>query len=457
VSTPTRKSTAVVIGAGIAGLTAARVLADRFDRVVVLDRDRLPDTATPRRGVPQGEHAHTLLVAGQNAFYRGFPGLQDELVAAGADLIEPGLDLRVHRSGEEWPKMSIGFKVLSLTRPLLELTLRRRAAALPGVEFRDEVAVQGLRGAAGRVTGAVLDGGEIVPADLVVDCSGRGGRSDRWLAALGFPAPEVVEVKIGIGYASRLLRRRPDDFPDCRGVVVFPVAPRQKLMGVALPVEGDRWLVGLGGWHGALPSGPGAFEECARALPHRAIADLIERAEPLTEVFRQQFPSSRRRLFERLRAVPAGYVASGDAVCSFNPIYGQGMTAAALQAEELGRALDRHGGPSADLARHFYRATAAVLATPWRFAVGADFNYPETTGPKPFGIDLVNRYSARLLRASRVSADVRRTFTAVQHLTAPPSALFAPATVVKVFRATSRRAQSPQGQPPQERAAPHRR
>lgn len=431
--TPAKPSHAVVIGAGMAGLCAARVLADRFDRVTVVDRDRLPDTAVPRRGASQGAHAHVLLVAGQRALEELFPGLHDELLTAGATQFDPSLDLRFHRYGRTWGGTPSDLRLLTQTRPLLELTVRRRVAALPNVTVRGETAVSALDGDGGRVTGVRLDDGSIVPAVLTVDCSGRGSRSDRWLAALGMPAPESVEVRVGVGYATRMLRRAPGDLASGQALFVLPAPPREKRLGVALPVEGDRWVVGLGGWHGEHPAGTEvAFAEHARSLPSPMIADLLDRAEPVSDIVTFKYPANRRRRFERLRELPAGYLASGDAICSFNPIYGQGMTCAALEALALGRVLDRHGDTSAGMARDFYRAAARVLSTPWQFATGGDFAYPETVGPRSRGVDLVNAYARQIQLAAQVSGDVRRTFMAVQHLVAPPRVLWTPVMVGKV-------------------------
>jgi 2-polyprenyl-6-methoxyphenol hydroxylase-like FAD-dependent oxidoreductase len=428
-----RRTNAVVIGAGIAGLAVSRTLADRYDHVIVLDRDSLPASPVPRRGAPQTYHPHVLLAAGQQALDELFPGLHDELTDSGALPFDPGTGLRAYRYGDSWPPQPAGLNLVSMTRPLLELTIRQRVAARANVSIRDGCAVAGVTNRADRVTGVVLDDGETIPADLVVDCSGRGSRSDRWLSTLGLPAPGSVEVKVGIAYATRLYRRKPGDLPDGAGVFVLPTPPDEKRVGLILPVEDDRWLVALGGWHGdhAEP-GEAGFLAHARSLPYPAIGDVLTTLEPLSDIVTHQFPSSRRRRFERLRSLPTGYLAAGDAICSFNPVYGQGMTCAALEALALGRVLD--SSPEPKLAREFYRAAARIIAVPWRFAVGADFAYPETTGPKPPLVKLLNAYSRRLQLVTRTDTEVRRRFTRVQHLIAPPSVLFSPSVVAKVLR-----------------------
>jgi 2-polyprenyl-6-methoxyphenol hydroxylase-like FAD-dependent oxidoreductase len=433
----------------MAGLAAARVLSDRYSNVTVLDRDTLPDGPEPRRGVPQSSQPHILLVSGLRELTDQFPGLDDELTALGGVRFDTGLGLCAYRFGRRWPAARTDLDLVSVTRPRLETVLRERVAALPGVAIRDQVAVSGLAGSDGVVTGVVLDTGETLDAALVVDCTGRGARSDRWLAALGVPAPAQTEIKVGVSYATRVYARKPGDLQGWQGALVLPVAPREKRSGFALPVEGDRWLVSIGGWH--VPDPPAdaeSFERCAKDLPDPIIASLISRAEPLTDVMIAKFPSSRWRHFEQLTHLPTGYVALGDAICSFNPIYGQGMTCAAKEASTLGAALDAHGrraGP--ETARQYYAAAAKIVETPWQFAVGGDFNYPETTGPRPRGIALRNWFARRIAYASQVDPEVNATFASVQHLVTPPEVLFRPRFVVRVLRQARKRLResAPQG------------
>jgi 2-polyprenyl-6-methoxyphenol hydroxylase-like FAD-dependent oxidoreductase len=426
---------AIVIGAGVAGLSAAQALAARFGRVTLIERDTLPDEPRPRRGVPQGNHGHVLLAAGQEALAELFPGFADALVAAGAVPFDPGRDLRVHRFGGLWPRVDSGLRLVSFSRPLLEQALRDRLRSNVGV--RDGVAVSGLTGT-GRVDGVRLDTGEVLSAELVADCSGRGSRSDRWLADLGFPPPSVDEVKVGVGYATRLYPRKPGDLTDGEAVLTLPSPPSSYRTGLMLPIEGDRWLVMAGAWHGAYPRDEAEFTRHLKDLPHPAFAELIGRAEPVSELFVYTFPASRRRYFEKLDRHPAGYVTLGEALCSFNPIYGQGMACAAMEAVVLGSLLDSRGAVTAELATEYYAKAAGILGVPWRFAVGGDFAFSETTGPKPPLIDLLNRYSRRIQVAAMADTDVRVTFNRVQHLVEPPSALFRPRMIWKVLTVSRR-------------------
>jgi 2-polyprenyl-6-methoxyphenol hydroxylase-like FAD-dependent oxidoreductase len=422
-----------VIGAGMAGLTAARVLSDRFARVTVLDRDELPSGAEPRRGVPQSAAPHILLVSGLRELAGLFPGFADELIAAGGTPVELGLDLCTSRYGRRWPQVPCGYSLVSVSRPQLEALVRARMTARPGVTIRDRVAVSALAGTGGAVTGVTLDNGETLGTSLVVDCSGRGSRSDRWLGALGLPAPDQLEVKVGVAYSTRLYRRREGDLPGWRAAFTLPTAPHEKASGLAVPIEGDRWMIAMGGWHLAEPATDAAsFEAAAKALPDPIIADLMARAEPLSDVTVTRFPSNRRRLFEHLDRLPVGYVALGDAICSFNPIYGQGTTCAAREATALGAAIDRHGRTS--FAAPYYAAVAEIVAVPWGFATGSDFGYPETTGPRPRGLGATKWFARRIAYASQVDADINRTFIGVQQLLIPPGVLRRPGFVLRVLR-----------------------
>ncbi|GIE52408.1 FAD-binding monooxygenase [Amorphoplanes nipponensis] len=428
-------SSAVVIGGGIGGLAAARVLSRRYARVMVVDRDTRPADGEPRPGVPQGVHGHILLASGLRELGELFPGLDAALAEIGATRIDLGSGLCNYRFGRRRERAPVGHDITSVSRPRLEAVLRDRVAADPNVTFRDGVAVTALTGTAAAVTGVLLDTGETVAAELVVDCSGRGHRSDRWLGDLGLPAPRRLEVKIGVAYATRLYRREPGRLEGWQAAFVLPDAPREQRSGLVLPIEDDRWLVSLGGWHvGAVPTDAAGFEAYARSLPDPIVARLIAEAEPLGDPVAIRFPASRRRLFEELDRHPAGFLALGDAVCSFNPIYGQGMTVAAMAAGALGRTLDRHGGATAAAARDYYRAAAAVIAVPWRFAVGNDFAYPQTTGPRPHGVAVSNWYARRLAIATHRSPELTDVYLRVQQLLAPPSELLRPGVVARVLR-----------------------
>ncbi|HTJ74134.1 MAG TPA: FAD-dependent monooxygenase [Acidimicrobiales bacterium] len=435
--TPSRR-TAVVVGASMAGLSAAAVLASRFESVVLVERDEVTGEPRDRKGVPQGRHAHGLLPAGLQRLEGWFPGLTDELVADGAHYLDLGNDALWYQGGYR-RRFPTGFSGPLASRALLEHHVRRRALALANVSLRSGAGVTGLTATADnrQVTGVVLDDGTTLAADLVVDTSGRAGRSLRWLEELGYAAPPTSEVKVDVAYSSRVVRW---DGPRDWAFALVLAGPPTGRQGVAFPLEGDRWIVTLAGMHGDRPptddAGMLAF---ARSLPSPEIAQVLETCTPLADVVTHRLPSNQRRHLDRLRRAPGGLVLLGDSVCSFNPTYGQGMSTAALQAEALGRALDRSSGLDGRFVKAFYKRAAKAINPAWMLTTGADFALPATTGPKPPGTDLLNnRYMPRVFLATQVSDDVCRRFIEVSALLKPPPALLTPAMIVKVLVASRR-------------------
>jgi 2-polyprenyl-6-methoxyphenol hydroxylase-like FAD-dependent oxidoreductase len=427
---------AVVIGAGMGGLAAARALADHFDDVRVLDRDQLPATTDPRKGVPQGRHAHALLAGGLRAIAELFPGIVDELLDRGAALLDFN-DGSWHQAGGYRARSLRERKVVSASRPFLEGNIRRRVGELANVRIEGGIAVESLIHLDGRVRGVkIFDGRSsgALEADLVVDCSGRASQGSHWLEEIGYAAPEVVEVRCDMRYATMMLRRRPTDL-DGTFAVIIESPPEGKRAGFLIPIEGDRWIVTIASGFGtAAPTDEATFFAAAASLPSPEIADVLTKAEPIGSVTNHRLVSSKRRRYEKLKRVPAGFVALGDSICSFNPVYGQGMSSAVLQAVELGACLEEETGDEA-LPVAFYKRAAKVIANPWQIAVGADFAYPECTGPKPPGTDLINRYMQQVLLAAQVSPVVNTAMIMVQNLLAPPSSLLRPSMMLTVRRA----------------------
>ena len=424
----------VVVGASVAGLLAARALVDHVDDVVVLERERLEDVAVPRGHVPQGRHLHLLLSAGLDLLVGWFPGIDDELESLGAVRVD-GTRAWVHQSGGYRARGDWGRPVLSMTRPLLEQVVRRRVAALRGVSLRDGVVVDRVEAGAARVSGVVVDG-DVLRADLVVDCSGRSSRIAHQLESAGILAPPVSRVTIDCAYTSGFLPRSADDF-DGSFLVCGTSPPESFRIGALLPVEGDRWMVTLAGVHGDVPgTSPDEVLSFARSLPTPALGELVERLGPLSSTTSYRFPSSQRRHYEKVPAAPAGFVTLGDAACSFNPVYGQGMSCAALQAQALAAVVADTGVRCDVLPARFNRSAARIIDDPWAIAVGADFLHPKTVGPKAPGTDLVNRYTQRLVRATHRSLPLARTFTRVVNLVEPPTALVRPSVVARVGAAS---------------------
>jgi 2-polyprenyl-6-methoxyphenol hydroxylase-like FAD-dependent oxidoreductase len=430
---------AIVIGASISGLLAARVLSAHFDRVTVFDRDVLPSAIENRRAVPQGHHGHGLLASGLRGLKTLFPSIERDLVEAGAvhgDIIG---NFRWFQHGCYKARFASGLEGLLLSRPLLEGTIRRRVLRLPNVRILDSTSVMGLVAQEGRVRGiATQQPGEArgsLSADLVVDAGGRASRSPEWLESLGYSRPEVEEVEVGIGYTTRLYRRLPRDLDGDVGAIIAPKPPRETRIGFMLAMEGNRWIVSLGGWLGNhAPSDPGGYLEFARSLARPDIYDVIKGAEALTPAVTFAFPSNLRRRYERLTRFPASYLVMGDALCSFNPLYGQGMSVATLEALALRDTLE--AAPSVhDAWGPFFRAAGRVIDGPWTVAAGSDFAFDGVVGPKPRGTSAVNWYLDRVHRAASTDRRVCRAFFDVANMLAPAQTLFRPSIVARVWRA----------------------
>jgi 2-polyprenyl-6-methoxyphenol hydroxylase-like FAD-dependent oxidoreductase len=431
---------AVVIGASMSGLLAARVLSAHFDRVTLLERDEVADEAAPRKGQPHARHLHSLLAQGLAIFERFFPGLREDLCAGGAMLGDMGADMRWHAYGGYRRQFASGMTGVLMTRAFLEQCVRRRVLGLPNVTVRSRTDVDQPVDAGGRITGVRVDGNgagpEVVEADLVVDASGRGTATPKWMEALGYGRPEESAVKINMGYSTRFFHRRPGDLEGAKLVLVSAHLPDIRRSGYVFPVEGDRWMATLGGWGGEYPpADESGFLDHARGLAAPDVHALLSRLEPMSDIVQHRLPSNLRRHYERMRRWPERYLVMGDAVASFNPVYAQGMTSAAMQAAVLDSVLAERGHGLDGLRERYFPAVARVVDMAWRLAVGEDFRALTTSGPKPPGTDMINAYVTRVHRATQSDPAVYRAFLDVMNLVRPASTLLRPRMVWRVMRA----------------------
>jgi 2-polyprenyl-6-methoxyphenol hydroxylase-like FAD-dependent oxidoreductase len=418
---------AVVVGAGMGGLTAAAALADHFERVLVLERDTLPADAVDRSGIPQGRHVHALLAGGLLALGELFPGFEADLVEAGAVRLRAGLDVRTERPGfDPFPQRDLGFDAFAMSRPLLEWLVRGRVRALPNVELRSDCRVDALlaRGD-GRAVEGVRCGrpgaaSERLDADLVVEASGRGGLTLDLLPAIGLPRPEETAIGVDVRYATCVFAI-PEDAPtDWKGVFHFPRVPRTSRGALLLPLEGRRWIVTLAGRHGEDPPGDAdGFMASVRTLRTSTFFDALGGAKRLGEVVRFGFPESVFRHYERLTAFPRGLLVVADAICRFNPVYGQGMSVAAQEAVALRRLLAACSGqpdPLDGLASPFFAEAAALIDTPWFGSAVPDFAHPDTRGTRPDNFEAMLKFAMALTRLAARDPDVHRLVAEVQNL-----------------------------------------
>ena len=444
----TSSAKAMVVGASMSGLLAARVLSDFYETVTVVERDVLPQGPATRKGVPQGSHAHLLLARGAEILGELFPGLLDELVAAGVpawdgDPSRRYVEIQGHRltgSGHFRRPLMDYYP----SRVLLEDRVRRRVLAIPNITLLDghEVVELTSTDERDRVTGAVIadcggDETRALTADLVVDATGRGSRAPVFLEQLGYGRPTEDTLTVRLCYTSQLL-----DLPRAKMpmdvVGVFPEP--HHLNAFAMVANENGTMLSVGSMGDKVPEAK--YSEMLSIVEQYAppgLIDAMHTAKPIGEPCRYRVPSNRWRRFDKMRRVPDRFLIVGDAVCGFNPIYGQGMTIAALEALTLRDCL-RQG--RSDLPRRFFRGAARKIRVAWQTAVSSDLNLPGVSGAKPLSMRLMNAYLDRVLTAAESDIVVAEQFFRISGMVDPPARLFRPTIVLRVVKGQARSRQT---------------
>jgi len=437
---------AVVIGGSFSGLAAGRVLSEFYDRVTVLDRDKFPEGNEDRAGVPQARHVHGLLVRGLIEYEKLFPGFERLAVDKGATFHDHTFDFVVLRPQGWQPRYRSDLKFLSASRELIESSVREMFRRIPNVELLERTAITGLQvdGNGPRCAGVLIPSGgrgrtEAIEADLVVDASGSVSRAPMWLQQAGIPPPHETVVDPLAGYASRwfqgperwpedwwwwagaYIRRRPDDLVEAN----FQLK------------EHNRWHLTLSGFNRQYPpTRESDFMASLSRLRSPLIAEMVRLMEPISPVYANRAIRNRWRHYERWNQRWDGFVAIGDACVTYNPVYAQGMTAAALSALMLRSCLSRFGPSSPMLPRAYHTAQAAIQHDPWMLSAGVDLRFPFTMGQKPLSIRLFNLYLDGIGLAARSDPSVRRSLVEVAQLVRPLPDLFDARIAARVGLAT---------------------
>jgi 2-polyprenyl-6-methoxyphenol hydroxylase-like FAD-dependent oxidoreductase len=433
-----RRDHAIVLGGSVAGLAAARALSGHFKRVTVVERDDLSDTASLRKGTPQAAHAHGLLASGYRVLDGWFPGLMDDLVASGARPGDTTGDVLWFHFGEWKLRADCGLQGIVVTRPTLEAAVRRHVGRLSNVTLLTGFDVEALifDAAARRVSGVVTkeratSAGVTLSSDLVIDGLGRGSPSARWLSEWGFGDVEEETVKVDVGYATAVFERRPGDLLGTSGAVVTSTPPQQKRHGIVLHAEGARWTVTMMGLLGDHPPAElGAWKEFARSLPVPHIYELVRDREPLGPIATYRFAANRRRRFAQMKSFPVGFLPLGDSWCSFNPVYGQGMSVALGEAKALEDCLTQG---DEQLASRFFLRASPLADQAWAITTGEDLRFPSMAGKRPPGTAMIHRYMKRVHHAAARDPVVLRRFFEVASLLRPPTDLLAPSIAWRVL------------------------
>lgn len=426
---------AVVIGGSVGGVLAAAALASRYEQVTVLERDALPVADEQRRAIPQGHHGHVLLTRGLEALDGLLPGVGEEMIVAGAPTYVALSDATFAGEGFELARAAVGKTAITASRPFFEGHMRRRALALPNVELRDRCEALALSATAdrGRVTGVRTRDAEgreeLLEADLIVVASGRSARLPAWLEELGYERPPESTLRIDLGYCSRIYRLAPGALAD---KLVFVAARPGLARGMGLfAQEGDRWLLTLAGLGDEKPpAGPEGFDRfLASVAPPHALAALRQ-GEPLGGIVTYGFPAHRRRRYERMRRFPAGLLPIGDAICSFNPTYGQGMTVAALEAEALRDCL---ASGERRLHRRYARAAGKIVDHAWDLATRTDLALPEVKGNRSLSTRIAISYRRRMLERGQSDGEVAATLSLIAGMTKGPTYALRPSILRRVL------------------------
>lgn len=437
---------AIVIGAGVGGLAAARTLSDCFTEVIVLERDQLPVHPTPRPGVPQGRHPHGLLVGAVAALEDIFPGFVEDLTRAGAVPVEAGSDVLYEFPGvKHLPRQNLGCQTYATSRPMLEFTLLQRVRQQANIRVHGQCTVFGLIGApdGSIVTGVQYESNgtsTTLSADLIVDASGHGAPTLDFLRSTGLPVPEETTVGLDIRYSSATFAPPKAD-RDFKVIMTFPKAPEHARFGYILPAEGDLWQVLLVGRGSDIPPVQSdAFMDYARQLETTTIYKAIKDAELVSKINQFAFPRSSWRHFGKLEDFPRGLLPLGDAICRFNPVFGQGMTVALQEANMLRHLLHRISldvNGLAMLGQAFLAETETLIADPWAMSVIPDFVYPETRGERPSDLQDKLKFQAALQRIALTDPAIHKLLVEVRHLLKPLSALEDPEILRRVEEETA--------------------
>lgn len=436
------KTHAIIIGGSIAGLLTARVLSDRFDTVTILERDSLPDAPEVRNGAPQGHHLHALLARGQEAMEELIPGITQDLQNTGAPSLTWGQDTLFVAVSGEMPRKPIGIVTNLTSRPSLEYIVRKRVQQIPNIVWNTETQVDCLLHEDGKIVGVQTYNREThqrltLTGDLIVDVSGRGSKTPEWLVKLGYEAPQETEVNAFIGYATRWYEVPEGYEPDWKTLSVQGNVEKGNLrQGAIFRTEGNRYVLTLQGSNKDYPPTDEAeFIAFARTLEAPHLYEFLQIAKPISPIYGYRRTQNRIRHYEKLTRRPENLIVLGDAYCGFNPVYGQGMTVAALQVLELRNLLQEyqvqqlHG-----FAAKFQRRISKVIQSPWLMATAEDLRYPLTEGTKPNAmIRFMQHYSSWMFETMVHDHTVATAFFLMMNLKSEGTALLHPNILFRVL------------------------
>lgn len=429
-----QRQRAVVIGASMAGLVAARALANHFQTVTIVERDAMSDETQPRKGVPQANHVHILLTGGFNVLQHYFPNFTSDLHSAGVPELNWSRDVQWFQGGSWKTRQPCKISFYPQARVTLESRIRGYVRQHPQIEFRSQTNVEQLLFDSSKtsVTGVLLkhaDQTSELAADLVVDTTGRGSRTNQWLEAAGYPAPPKEVMPIDLVYVSQVFKQTnsPRNW-QCLACHPSANSPRGAIIA---PIDDEHWIVTLFGYLGQhpTPTSEGVLE-FVKTLPVPDIYTTLAEATPAGEALRFGYPQQVFRRYDKLKRFPQGFLVLGDALCSLDPVFGQGMTIACKEAYALDQVLDSaQGQQAATLAQAFFKQAQKIIDVPWLITQSEALRFKGMPGSRSPKIRFLQWYTDHVFWLSTQSTEIYQAFLDVMHLLAGPEALLRPKVV----------------------------
>ena len=438
---------AIVIGGSIAGLLSAKVLSDFFDEVTIIERDNIErddieGRSAARQGVPQSPQPHILLTRGYRILADLFPGLADDLTAAGAVPIDWGTDFHYFAFGG-WnarQTTSTELKSFSCTRPLLEGIIRQHVERLRNVKRLSPYRVEALTGSQTSITGVECrhkkdnSNVQLIQADWVIDASGRSTNAAKWLADLNIQTPALETVDAQLGYATQRYRIPDGWSAPWKVLLVSHQPPDSTQLGYLAQVEGNEFIATLGGYSQQYPPLKHEdFLQAAKQLPTAEFYEAIAQSVPTSDIKAYRATANKLHHYETLPHMPTGFIAIGDSVCALCPAYGQGLSTSAMSAITLRNWLTEEHKPLD--ARSFQKQLAKRIQPSWNIAAKSDSGFNEAKGRlKTAPLDRVlSKYMQRMMRKSQGDRELALKLAKVSHMIDSPVGLLSPKILLKTI------------------------
>ena len=431
---------AVVIGGGIAGKLAAKVLSETFQEVIILEADQEYKDKTPRKKVPQSYHPHVLLKSGENSIERLFPGFFRELMENGSIKSNFTRDLKWHHFGNWKQQFSGDLTLVQQSRPLLEFHLQKRIEQVVNITTRYATRVEDLLfdRQYNKITGvkirSVKTGIEDeIHATLVIDASGNSSQAIKWLKKNNISVVEE-KIRIQLFYSTRLFRLKKQNIIPWFNLLISPSFPENPYGAFIQSIEESTFSVTFSGYNNELaPKTNDDFLAYAQKLPVNDVVNFLQHAEPLTEIKIHKIPFQIWRRFDKAKNLPEGLLVVGDSHCRFDPLFGQGISVAAMEAVELQKCLLNKEHHTNGFSQNFHRKISRIIKTPWDMATTEALRHPSIKGKKSLICHLKLWYTKRIYQISAFEPEIYIRLAKVMNLTRAPSHLFHPKIWFTIF------------------------